>query len=188
MLLPRSHAARNLLTLPFHTSRPCAYTLETRPASSVLRPLRPLLKYLTCTTKFQDATHEGPCGGNTVSTGREIIPLSLHWADQDIQLPHMHLVSKYRYPLINSITLDTVVGYLTEAPKIVHDLQPVQWQFLDAPQDGSVLLVWQPLEYLETNFASDGYVWADVEQAFSQEIRGYVSPFSYLTRHARLTG
>jgi hypothetical protein len=86
----------------------------------------------------------------------------------------MHLVSKYRYPLINSITLDTVVVYLTEAPKIVHDLQPVQWQFLDAPQDGSVLLVWQPLEYLETNFASDGYVWADVEQAFSQEIRGYV--------------
>ena len=86
----------------------------------------------------------------------------------------MHLVSKYRYPLINSITLDTVVGYLTEAPKIIHDIQPVQWQFLDAPQDGSVLLVWQPLEYLETNFASDGYVWADVEQAFSQEIRGYV--------------
>ena len=86
----------------------------------------------------------------------------------------MHLVSKYRYPLINSITLDTVVGHLTEAPKIVHDLQPVQWQFLDAPQDGSVLLVWQPLEDLGTNFASDGYVWADVEQAFSQEIRGYV--------------
>ena len=100
----------------------------------------------------------------------------------------MHLVSKYRYPLINSITLDTVVGYLTEAPKIVHDLQPVQWQFLDAPHDASVFLVWQPLEYLDTNFASDGYVWADAEQAFSQEIRGYVSPLSYLTRRARLTG
>jgi hypothetical protein len=91
----------------------------------------------------------------------------------------MHLVSKYRYPLINSITLDTVVGYLTEAPKIVHDLHPVQWQFLDAPQDGSVFLVWQPLEYHDTNFASDGYVWADVEQAFSQEIRGYVGHFLF---------
>lgn len=100
----------------------------------------------------------------------------------------MHLVSKYRYPLINSITLDTVVNYLTEAPKIVHDLQPVQWQFLDAPQDGSVLLVWQPLEYLDTNFASDGYVWADAEQAFSQEIRGYVRSLPDLNDACRADG
>jgi hypothetical protein len=126
---------------------------------------------------FQDATHEGSCGGDTASTGQEIIALRYIGLTKSVQLPHMHLVSKYRYPLINSITLDTVVGYLTEAPKIVHDLQPVQWQFLDAPHDGSVFLVWQPLEYLDTNFASDGYVWADVEQAFSQEIRGYVGRF-----------
>ena len=87
----------------------------------------------------------------------------------------MHLVSKYRYPHINSMSMETVVGYLTEAPKIVRDLQPVQWQFLDAPQDGSVFLVWQPIEYLDTNFASDGYAWADVEHSFQQEARGYVS-------------
>ena len=43
-----------------------------------------------------------------------------------------------------------------------------------APPDGSVMLTWQPLNYLGTNFASDGYVWADVEQAFSFEARGYV--------------
>ena len=94
----------------------------------------------------------------------------------------MHLVSKYRYPLISALSLETVVGYLTEAQKIVHDLQPVQWQFLDAPQDGSLLLVWQPLEYLDTTFASDGYVWGDVEQAFSQEIRGYVCSTDHPSR------
>lgn len=60
-----------------------------------------------------------------------------------------------------------------EAPKIVRDLQPVQWQFLDAPPDGSVLLTWQPMEYLGNNFASDGYVWADAEQSFTSEVRGY---------------
>lgn len=90
----------------------------------------------------------------------------------------MHLVSKFRYPLISTMSLETVVGYLTEAQKIVRDLQPVQWQYLDAPQDGSLLLVWQPLQYLDTTFASDGYVWGDVEQAFSQECRGYVRSIS----------
>jgi Fungal domain of unknown function (DUF1750) len=72
------------------------------------------------------------------------------------------------------MSLDTVVGYLTEAPKIVHDLQPVVWQFLEAPPDGTVLLVWQPLDYLGTNFASDGYVWGDAEHAFNSEHNGYV--------------
>ena len=75
---------------------------------------------------------------------------------------------------MHSMSLETVVQYLTEAPKIVRDIQPMQWQYLDAPQDGSILLVWQPLEYLDTNFASDGYIWADVEHAFSQQAAGYV--------------
>lgn len=61
-----------------------------------------------------------------------------------------------------------------EAPKIVRELQPVQWQFLDPPQDGTLMLVWQPTDYMNTNFASDGYVWADVEVSFKSEIRGYV--------------
>jgi Fungal domain of unknown function (DUF1750) len=89
-------------------------------------------------------------------------------------LGHMHLVSKHRYPFLNQMSLDTVVSYLTEAPKIVHDLQPVVWQFLEAPPDGTVLLVWQPLDYLGTNFASDGYVWGDAEHAFNSEHNGYV--------------
>ena len=88
-------------------------------------------------------------------------------------LPHMHLISKYRYPITNNPSMDTIVGYLLEAPKIVRDLQPVQWQFIDAPADGSVLLVWQPLDYLGTTMASDGYVWGDAEQVAKSDQRGY---------------
>ncbi|KAL8999227.1 MAG: hypothetical protein Q9169_001892 [Polycauliona sp. 2 TL-2023] len=38
---------------------------------------------------------------------------------------------------------------------------------------GMMLLVWQPLSKLGIEFASDGYVWADAEQAFSSEARGH---------------
>lgn len=69
---------------------------------------------------------------------------------------------------------DTVVEYLLSAPKVVREAQPMHWTFLDGPQDGTVMLTWQPLNHLGTNFASDGYVWADVEQAFTFEARGYV--------------
>jgi len=75
------------------------------------------------------------------------------------------------------MSIESVVNSLVEASKIMRDLQPVQWQFLEAPPDGSLFLTWQPLEYLDTSFASDGYIWADVEQVFSQEAHGYVSVF-----------
>ncbi|KAL2421586.1 hypothetical protein ABEF95_006735 [Exophiala dermatitidis] len=88
-------------------------------------------------------------------------------------LSHLHLVSKYRYPLTSNPSFETIVAYLLEAPKIVRDLQPVQWQFLEAPPDGTLLLTWQPLEHLGTNFASDGYIWADAEHVFTSEVRGY---------------
>ncbi|KAL4752758.1 hypothetical protein BDW72DRAFT_170505 [Aspergillus terricola var. indicus] len=89
-------------------------------------------------------------------------------------LPHMHLVSRNRYPLMHMMPTDTVVDYLLSAPKIVREAHPMHWTFLDGPQDGTVMLTWQPLNHLGTNFASDGYVWADVEQAFTFEARGYV--------------
>ncbi|KAL2870976.1 uncharacterized protein BJX67DRAFT_343230 [Aspergillus lucknowensis] len=89
-------------------------------------------------------------------------------------LPHMHLVSRNRYPLMHMMPTDTVVEYLISAPKVVREAQPMHWTFLDGPQDGTVMLTWQPLNHLGTNFASDGYVWADVEQAFTFEARGYV--------------
>ena len=49
----------------------------------------------------------------------------------------------------------------------------MNWSFLQPPQDGDVLLVWQPPQ-LGAREASDGYVWADAESAFSSEMRGYV--------------
>ena len=72
-------------------------------------------------------------------------------------------------------SLETIVHYLTEAPKVMREMAPVQWQFLDAPPDGSMFLTWQPTEYLNMNFASDGYVWGDAEQAYNSDVRGYVS-------------
>ena len=49
----------------------------------------------------------------------------------------------------------------------------MNWMFLQGPQDGDVLLVWQPPQ-MGVREASDGYVWADPESAFSSEMRGYV--------------
>ncbi|EXJ91382.1 hypothetical protein A1O1_04494 [Capronia coronata CBS 617.96] len=89
-------------------------------------------------------------------------------------LPHLHLVSKYRYPITSNPSFETIVGYLLEAPKIVRDLQPVQWQFIETPPDGTMMLTWQPLEHMGTNFASDGYIWADAEHVFKSEVRGYI--------------
>lgn len=86
----------------------------------------------------------------------------------------MHLISKHRYALANNPSFETITNYLLEAPKIVRDVQPMHWQFLDTPQDGTMMLTWQPLEYLATNFASDGYIWADVEVVFKTELKGYV--------------
>lgn len=57
------------------------------------------------------------------------------------------------------------------------------WMYIDAPQDGVMLLVWQPMSKLGIEFASDGYVWADAEQAFSSEARGHVSLPLYCLRH-----
>lgn len=38
------------------------------------------------------------------------------------------------------------------------------------------MLVWQPLAKMGLEFSSDGYVWADAEQAFSSHPKGYVRP------------
>lgn len=34
--------------------------------------------------------------------------------------------------------------------------------------------MWQPMTQRKLQFASDGYAWADPEQQFQQEIKGYV--------------
>ncbi|KAI9701831.1 MAG: hypothetical protein M1836_001175 [Candelina mexicana] len=88
-------------------------------------------------------------------------------------LPHIHLLSIYQYPVLHHVSIDTVVEYLISAQRITRELAAMSWTYLDAPSDGSVLLVWQPLAQLGTNFASDGYVWADPETAFNSPVRGY---------------
>ncbi|KAJ5160809.1 uncharacterized protein N7482_007813 [Penicillium canariense] len=88
-------------------------------------------------------------------------------------IPHMHLVSRNRYPNMHMMPTETAVEYLLSAPRICQS-QPMHWTFLDGPQDGTVMMTWQPLAHLGNNFASDGYIWADAEQAFTFESRGYM--------------
>lgn len=90
------------------------------------------------------------------------------------KLSHVHLVSTYRWPTLATVGIHTIVEYLTQAPKITKEVASMNWMFLDAPPDGTVLLVWQPLAQLGTRFATDGYIWADPEQSVSQEYQGYV--------------
>lgn len=89
----------------------------------------------------------------------------------------MHLISRCRFPTLPVLPTDTVLEYLLSAPRMVRELHPMHWTFLDGPADGTIMLTWQPLNHLGVNFASDGYVWADVEQAFTFEARGYVCCF-----------
>ena len=79
------------------------------------------------------------------------------------------------------MTVETIVDYLLQAPSITRQTSPMIWTYLNAPVDGTVLLVWQPPQ-LGPNYASDGYIWADPEQAFTLDAKGYVrrpsSPYS----------
>ena len=90
-----------------------------------------------------------------------------------MQLRHVHLVSSNPYPKLPQANLDVAFEYLIQAPRITREVAPMSWMYLDCPLDGDVLLVWQPSQ-LRTQAASDGYVWADAESAFSSEMRGYV--------------
>ncbi|MCJ1413757.1 hypothetical protein MMC32_000081 [Xylographa parallela] len=47
------------------------------------------------------------------------------------------------------------------------------WRYLEVPRDGTELLVWQPESKLGDKFASDGYIWAGIENSFKQDYRGY---------------
>jgi hypothetical protein len=78
-----------------------------------------------------------------------------------------------QYPKLPSFNLEQVVRYLMDAPRIVREEAPMNWMFLTVPQDGDVMLVWQPPQ-MGINPASDGYIWADAETAFQQEVGGYV--------------
>ncbi|EKG21244.1 hypothetical protein MPH_01436 [Macrophomina phaseolina MS6] len=90
-------------------------------------------------------------------------------------LPHVHLISSYRYPTLATLSIEQAVDFLLNAPKIVKDVAPMTWQyFQNPPNDGTVFLEWQPVNQRGNAYASDGYVWADPESSYSYESqRGY---------------
>ncbi|KAG0650886.1 swi snf and rsc complexes subunit ssr4 [Hyphodiscus hymeniophilus] len=71
-------------------------------------------------------------------------------------LPHVHLLSTYRFPLLPQLHPDKVAEWLLGAPKITRDQSPFYWTYLDRPVDGTIYLIWQT-PALGNEFPSDGY-------------------------------
>ncbi|KAM0498036.1 hypothetical protein ACHAP8_006487 [Fusarium lateritium] len=88
---------------------------------------------------------------------------------QDL-MPHVHLISSFRYPVMPRLDLNEVAKWLMSAPQVARDRAPFFWTYLDKPADGTILLTWQPLQRLATNFATDGYVWAPPEQVYKHDL------------------
>lgn len=100
------------------------------------------------------------------------------------QLPHVHLLSTYRFPLLPALHPDKVAEWLLGAPKITRDQAPFYWTYLDRPADGTILLIWQSTA-MGTDFPSDGYIWAPSETVFQLEINGgYVGSPSLTVRQS----
>ncbi|KAI0387923.1 DUF1750-domain-containing protein [Hypomontagnella monticulosa] len=85
-------------------------------------------------------------------------------------LPHVHLISTYRYTLKARVEPSEVTNWLMHAPKIARDTAPFFWTYLDRPENGNIFLTWQPLQQMGVNFASDGYIWPPQEQYLQQEV------------------
>lgn len=92
-------------------------------------------------------------------------------------LQHLHLLLNVPLPRPQSkpegLPIDKVIEILLQAVKYIRSEKTVSWQLLDGPPDGTLLVTWQSPR--KTGFASDGYIYADPERAFSQQARGYVS-------------
>ncbi|KAF3762508.1 DUF1750-domain-containing protein [Cryphonectria parasitica EP155] len=95
----------------------------------------------------------------------------------DRMLPHLHLVSTYRYPerttiaLHDHATTNWLLNMLLTAPKIARDSAPFFWTYLDAPRDGQIMLTWQPLQRMGTTFSSDGYVWPGPDEFSARDLK-----------------
>ncbi|POR31274.1 6-phosphogluconate dehydrogenase, decarboxylating [Tolypocladium paradoxum] len=92
-----------------------------------------------------------------------------HSVPQDL-MSHVHLISSFRYPTMPRLDLNEVAKWLMNAPQIARDRAPFFWTYLDKPADGTILLTWQPLQRLGTNFATDGFVWAPPEQVYKHDL------------------
>ncbi|KAI5466781.1 hypothetical protein BGZ63DRAFT_7662 [Mariannaea sp. PMI_226] len=88
---------------------------------------------------------------------------------QDL-MPHVHLISSFRYPVMPRLDINEVAKWLMSAPQVARDRAPFFWTYLDKPADGTILLTWQPLQRLGTNFATDGFIWAPPEQLYKQDL------------------
>ncbi|KAH8602995.1 hypothetical protein B0O99DRAFT_17789 [Bisporella sp. PMI_857] len=86
-------------------------------------------------------------------------------------LPHIHLVSTHRYPLLPSLHHEKVAEWLLAAPKIANNSSPFYWTYLDRPQDGTFLLLWQSPS-LGVDLPSDGYVWSPGEMRYQIPVSG----------------
>ncbi|TLD35128.1 DUF1750-domain-containing protein [Venturia nashicola] len=85
----------------------------------------------------------------------------------------MHLISSYRYPVQAHLMPEEALNALLQAPRIVNEMSTVAWTYFNqAPSDGHLFLAWQPPR-MQKSFATDGYIWADQEQQYLQEIKGY---------------
>lgn len=112
------------------------------------------------------------------------------------QQNHVHLISGHRYPLHPALNIDAAYRYLTEAPTVVKQVAPMAWQYVQAPQDGTVWLEWISPRGGEYRFASDGYAWGDSEMSRREEFGGYTieilahtvgfrPQFDHMATHAR---
>ncbi|KAK0729315.1 hypothetical protein B0T21DRAFT_350224 [Apiosordaria backusii] len=92
-----------------------------------------------------------------------------HNVHQDL-LPHVHLISAFRYPLMSRVELNDVTKWLLQAPSIARDKAPFYWTYLDCPADSTIFLMWQPTARRGNEFSSDGYYWASPEVMLTQPV------------------
>ncbi|GAP84817.1 putative SWI SNF and RSC complexes subunit ssr4 [Rosellinia necatrix] len=85
-------------------------------------------------------------------------------------LPHVHLLSTFRYPHKAQVQPAEVTSWLMQAPKIARDTAPFFWTYIEKPENGQIFLTWQPLQLMGPMFASDGFIWPAQEQFFTQEV------------------
>ncbi|KAI0537979.1 hypothetical protein GGR58DRAFT_321011 [Xylaria digitata] len=85
-------------------------------------------------------------------------------------LPHVHLLSTYRYTYKAHVQPNEVTNWLMQAPKIARDTAPFFWTYIDKPENGQIFLTWQPLQLMGTLFASDGFIWPPQEAYYTHEV------------------
>jgi len=126
-------------------------------------------------TRSQPASHAGPNPrGASSACLYHLSCRNNNSTDARTQLPHVHLISQHKYPLSQQLTIDQAYQCLVDAPKVVKQIAPMQWQYLGGPHPGTVFLTWVGGR-MQNSFATDGYVWADQEQRFTQDFGAYVS-------------